>query len=293
VGAPREAGALAVREQAKVVRCGTCGASLEYSAEVKAPRCAFCASVMHVETTADPLEQAEGYLPFSVDAAAAHGALRRFLSEKRFFRPADLAEMAALRSLRPMWWPAWAFSAGARVSWAADSDAGSGRSDWAPHAGQVELTFQDILVSASRGLTQDECERLAERYTLEGVEAAPRGPEDAQVERFDVTRSGARRQILAAVEAEAREQVERSHIPGRRFRNVHVAVVLSSLETKRYALPAYVLAYQYRGKTYRVVVHGQDASLVLGKAPVSVAKVVLVVGAALLVLLALVLLFVR
>ncbi len=293
VGAPREAGVLAEREQAKVVRCGTCGASLEYSAEVKAPRCAFCASVMHVETTADPLEQAEAFVPFAVDPEAARGALMRFLAEKRFFRPSDLAAMAALQSLRPMWWPAWAFSAGARVSWAADSDAGSGRSAWAPHAGQVELTFQDILVSASRGLTEDECERLAERYTLEGVEAAPRGPEDAQVERFDVTRSGARRQILKGVEAEAREQVERSHLPGRRFRNVHVAVVLSSLETKRYALPAYVLAYRYRSKVYRVVVHGQDANLVLGKAPVSVAKVVGVVGAVLLVLLALMLLLLR
>ena len=293
VGAPRERGVLVAKAQAKVVRCDTCGASLEYSAEVKAPRCAFCASVMHVETTADPQEQAEAFLPFTVDAAAARGALEGFLSEKSFFRPGDLASAAALDSLRPMWWPAWAFSAGARVSWAADSDAGNRRSAWAPHAGQVDLTFQDILVSASRGLTEEECERLAERYSLAGAEGAPRGPEDAQVERFDVTRSGARRQILAAVEKEAHEQVERSHIPGRHFRNVHVAVALSSLETKRYALPAYVLAYRYRDKLYRVVVHGQDAGCVLGDAPVSVAKVVLVVGAVLLVLLALVLLFAR
>jgi hypothetical protein len=294
VEAPRERGVPPVeKERARVVRCDNCGASLEYSAEVKAPRCAYCASVMHVETTADPLEQAEAFLPFTVDAAEAQGALERFLSERRFFRPGDLASAAALHSLRPMWWPAWAFSAGARVSWAADSDAGSRRSRWAPHAGQVELTFREILVSASRGLTEDECERLEGHYRLGSAEGAPRGPEEAQVERFDVTRSGARRQILAAVEAEAREQVERSHIPGRHFRNVHVAVVLSSLETKRYALPVYVLAYRYRDKLYRVVVHGQDASCVLGKAPVSVAKVVLVAGAVLLVLLALVLLFVR
>ncbi|HEX8539138.1 MAG TPA: zinc ribbon domain-containing protein, partial [Cystobacter sp.] len=82
--------------------------------------------------------------------------------------------------------------------------------------------------------------------------------------------------------------VQREHIPGRRFRNVHVAVVLSRRETRRYALPAYVLAYRYRREVYRVVVHGQDPAMVLGEAPVSVLKVVLVVLG---VLLALALLF--
>jgi hypothetical protein len=293
VAEPHERGVLLEKVQAKVVRCVTCGASLEYSAELKAPRCAFCASVMKVETTADPLEQAEAFLPFTVDEAAAREALGRFLGEKRFFRPADLAASAALQSLRPMWWPAWGFTAGARVSWAADSDAGSRRSAWAPHSGQETMSFQNILVSASKGLTERECDKLAGHYQLGSEQPAPRGPEDAQVERFDVTRSGARRQILTAVESLAREEMEHEHVPGNRVRNLHVAVVLSSLETKRYALPAYVLAYQYKGKVYRVVVHGQDADVVLGDAPLSWAKVVLVVGGVLLALVLLALLFSR
>ncbi|OJT19494.1 hypothetical protein BO221_34500 [Archangium sp. Cb G35] len=279
--------------QAKVVRCVNCGASLEYSAELKAPRCAFCASVMKVETTADPLEQAESFLPFTADEAAAREALGRFLGEKRFFRPSDLATAAALESLKPMWWPAWGFTAGARVSWTADSDAGSRRSAWAPHSGQETMSFQNILVSASKGLSERECDQLAAHYQLGSEQKAPRGPEDAQVERFDVTRSGARKQILAAVESLAREEMKSEHVPGSRVRNLHVAVVLSSLETKRYALPAYVLAYQYKGKVYRVVVHGQDANVVLGDAPLSWAKVVLVVGGVLLALVLLVLIFSR
>jgi hypothetical protein len=155
------------------------------------------------------------------------------------------------------------------------------------------MTFQNILVSASRGLTERECERLAAHYQLGSEEPTPRGPEDAQVERFDVTRSGARKQILAAVESLAGEEMEHNHVPGSRVRNLHVAVVLSSLETKRYALPAYVLAYQYGGKVYRVVVHGQDAGVVLGETPLSWAKVVLVVVGVLLVVALLLLLFTR
>jgi hypothetical protein len=264
------------RVRATVVRCDACGASLSYSAEARAPRCAFCASVMHVEMTADPQEQAGSFLPFLVDGHAAREVLLRFLGEKRFFRPGDLARLATVHSLQPLWWPAWVFSAGARVSWTADSNAGGRRSDWAPHAGQVDLAFQDILVSASRGLSEAECARLAGHYSLASVAASPQGPEEAQVERFDVTRSGARRQILEVVREQARERVRLTHIPGSRFRHVRVAVILSRLETRRYALPAHVLAYRYRDKVYRVVVHGQDPSVVMGQTPVSVGRVLLV-----------------
>jgi hypothetical protein len=269
---------------ARVVRCDTCSASLEYSAEAKAPRCAYCASVMHVEVQADPVEQAEHFLPFAVAPREARGALGAFLSRKGFFKPSDLASTAALESLRALWWPGWSFTAEAQVSWAADSDAGSGRSDWAPHAGTTLLTFRDVVVPASRGLTRAECERLVPRYQRSRSSPAPEGPEGAQVERFDVTRSGARKQILAAVEAQALARIRESEVPGSRTRNVHVAVVLSSLLTTRYALPAYVLAYRYRRKSYRVVVHGQDATCVLGETPLSVWKVLLTALAGLLVL---------
>lgn len=277
-------GPRALKVQARVARCDTCGASVAYSVEARAPQCAFCTSVMHVETMTDPVEQAEALVPFAVDPAAARAALGEFLGRRRFFQPSDLAARAAVDSLQALWWPAWGFSAGARVSWTADSDAGSRRSDWAPHAGQAELTFEDVLVSASRGLSDKECTGLAGAYRLGTAQAQPQGPEDAQVERFDVTRSGARRQIQAAVEREAEARLRGEHIPGRRFRHVHVAVVLASLRTRRYALPAYVLAYRYRDKAYRVVVHGQDAAVVLGETPVSWAKVMAVVGGVLLVL---------
>ncbi len=161
------------------------------------------------------------------------------------------------------------------MAWTADSDAGAHRSAWAPHAGTSRLVFRNVVVPASRGLTQAECQRLIAHYDFTRVAPGAQGPEGAQVERFDVTRSGARRQILAAVEAEALAHVQRAEVPGTRSRNVHVAVVLSGLSTARYSLPAYVLAYRYREKSYRVVVHGQAAGVVLGESPVSVWKVLL------------------
>lgn len=274
---PPERGAVE-REATRVVRCENCGAAMEYSAEAKAPRCDYCGSTTRVETTADPVEQAQVWLPFTVDPAAARAALMGFLGKGGFFRPKGLAEEAAVESLRPLWWPAWSFQAGVDASWTADSDAGSRRSDWAPHAGRTRFDFENIAVPASRGLKVKECDALAPRYRRDTAASEPRGPEGAHVERFEATRSGARRAVLEAVERLSRERLQQGIIPGRRFRNVHVAVALSSLHTTRLALPAYVLAYRYKGKAYRVVVHGQDAGVVLGEAPISGWRVAAVVA---------------
>lgn len=274
------------RARARVVRCDSCGAAVEYSVEAKAPRCDYCGSVTHVETTADPVEQAQHWLPFTVDTEAARGALMGFLGRGGFFRPSGLAQEASLESLRPVWWPAWMFDAGVDVSWTADSNAGSRRSDWAPHAGRTRFDFEGIPVPASRGLKVRECEALAPYYQRGSGQDTPHGPEGAHVERFEATRSGARRSVLEAVEDLAIERLQQGVIPGSRFRNIHVAVALFSLRTQRLALPVYVLAYRYRDKPYRVLVHGQDEQVVLGEAPISPLRVAAVILATLLVLVA-------
>ncbi len=271
----------AERERARVVRCGTCGAAIAYSVEAQAPKCAFCASEMHTETQQDPIDQAHRFLPFSVNPEQARDALTSFLGQGGFFRPKDLESLAVLDSLRPLWWPGWEFDAQVEATWTADTDAGSRQSDWAPHSGHMQLVLHNILVSASRGLKVEETTALSPHYDISRADPEPVGPPGAQVELFDVTRSGARQQVLSAVENLARQHITQGALPGRRHRNLRVAVALSGLDTTHYALPAYVLAYRYGKTLYRVVVHGQDASRVLGQKPVSWAKVAVTVLVAL------------
>jgi hypothetical protein len=116
---------------------------------------------------------------------------------------------------------------------------------------------------------------------------APDGAPDAVVERFDVQRSSARATIAGAVTETARARAQ-TLLPGSRVRNCHVAVVPHRLVSRRLGMPAYVLAYRYENKSYRAVVHGQDVRLVLGHAPLSIGKIVAVVLAVVLVLVALI-----
>lgn len=240
---------------------------------------------MKPEQPTDPLERAESFLPFMVDPQSAHGALHHWLGSLGWFRPSDLAKTASLVGLRPLYWTAWIVDATALVSWTADSNAGSGRADWAPHAGQTPMNFAGILVPATRGLSSTECQSLARFFDLSSARPGPAGPPQTTqttIECFGVQRSAARSIVSDAVHATAIQRLVQGHVPGSRTRNVKASIVLSGLVTRRMALPTYVLAYDYKGTVYRALVHGQNVQGVFGKAPYSIGKILLVIGGVLL-----------
>ncbi len=265
-----------VDASAKIVRCTGCNAAVAFSPDVQAPRCAFCGAVTAVEQPVDPIEVAALAVPFTVDRGAATAAVRGWLAHRGWFAPATLRDEAVIEQLAPIQWASWVVNARATVAWAADSDAGSRRAAWAPHAGTVELDFGNLCVPASRGLGPDECALLLPYYDL--ASAAPAGVAEAAVESFEAQRSAARRRVHAAIDTVAKVRVE-PHIPGRRFRNVRVACQVERLTTERVALPAWVMAYRFRDRVYRAIVHGQRREVVFGTSPKDPRKVALLVFA--------------
>lgn len=273
--------------RAQILRCSECNAGVAFVPDAQAPRCGFCGATMKIEQPTDPVEAAELRIPFVVGRAEAEAGLRGWLGRRGFFAPKALSNEAVLESLTPLCWAGWLVHARAQVAWTADSDADAHRSAWAPHAGQVPMTFDGIMVPASRGLTHVECSILAPYYDF--ARAVPvgstiPGEEPAMIESFEAQRSAARHIVSRAIEATAKTKVE-PHIPGRRFRNINVACLLEQQTTRRVALPAWVLAYRYRGNPYRAIVHGQRPEVVFGDSPKDWKKVLLVVvGATVLVL---------
>ena len=267
----------------QILRCTGCGAAIAYDPRRQAPVCSFCSSEVEIETVEDPMEQSSGYLPFTVTPEQSHAALRSWLGSLGWFRPSDLLSASRVHELRPLWWVAWVFDADSKISWAADSNANAGRSSWAPHCGQTDVQFRQILASASRGLSLEEVHAISPGLDLRDVRDAPEGADDATLEQFDVPRSEARRQVSEALRAMAVQHVQQHNIPGTRFRKVKVSIVVQALVTRRLSFPAYVLAYRYKNNLYRVVVCGQDQRLLIGKAPYSAFKIALTVAAVILV----------
>jgi hypothetical protein len=273
----------------EVLRCEGCGAAVSYSVHARAPQCAFCGSVLHIEVPEDPLEQAALILPFAVDRATAEDSFRAWQSSLGWFHPPDLRSASRLESLHGLWWVGWAFDVDTLVSWTADSDAGAGRADWAPHAGQAELEFEEIVVPATRGLTARETSRLLPSYDLGSARERHPGDEaEASIEHFELRRAAARRHVRSELERRVAERLRDGLIPGRRFRNLHTSVLARRLVTRRLGFPAWVIAYRYRGTPYRCVLSGHDAACLIGDAPLSLARVLLAILAGVLGLLGLV-----
>jgi hypothetical protein len=229
------------------------------------------------------MEQTRHFLPFTVSREQATEAYRKWLGGLGFFRPSDLASSARLESLKALWWVGWVFLADALVSWAGDSDYGRRKADWAPHAGQLEMPFRDILVPATRGLSEAEASHLTSSYRLDSARDRPEGAGgEPTVEQFDIRRSAARQRVAEAMARLAEHRVKDGFIPGSRFRNFSAAILLRRLVTRRHAFPAWVIAYRYRGRLFRTVISGQDPTRVLGRAPYSVWKILGALGAGLL-----------
>jgi hypothetical protein len=267
------------RPRARLVRCTECNAAVAFSPLANAPRCGFCSAITEIEQPADPPEVAAYKAPFLVDRGAAAAAVQGWLSAHGWLAPRALRDEAVIESLVPLHWAAWVVDARALVTWTADSDASAGRSRWAPHAGELELKFDEIIVPASRGLSPRECARLAPHYKLWYRDDVD-DDDGVAVESFEVQRSAARAAVQRAIEATARTRVEHA-IPGRRFRNVSVSCLTVAQTTRRMALPAWVLAYRYRGTAYRAIVHGQRRDLVFGAAPIDVWQLVKLAAVAL------------
>jgi hypothetical protein len=259
-----------------VFRCKTCGAAVEYNARAQEPQCAFCGSVLELEKQQDPVEQIEHYLPFTVDRRAAVDVCRRWLSHQGWlFRPSNLASATRLESLRALWWVGWVVNADAVVTWTIDSDAGARQAKWAPHAGEFRTAFDGVVIPATRGLSAAECERLIPTYALEhGAEPATNA--SAAREQFETSRSVARGRIVQRLQRLAEARIKSHEAPGTRFRSFHAAIHLRGLRTRRFAFPAYAIAYRYRGRLYRTVISGQDPACVIGEAPRSIAKTMLI-----------------
>jgi DNA-directed RNA polymerase subunit RPC12/RpoP len=276
--------------------CENCGATTSLRAFAKSIACPFCGSQYVIARPDDPnAPQPDALLPFNVPDRQVRDIYQQWLGSG-FFRPRDLAQAARNHEMRAVYLPAWECSARAYSEWTATAGYDRRReeqyqaeengqqvtktrtvteTDWRPAEGRHEGNYPRELVSASKGLPQDWLPKLGDFEFGQLQSYNPQFLAGREVEECALDHT-------SALEI-ARQQIEEQEknacaalVPGDRHRDLRANTQIFDLDGRLLYLPVWLASFQYQDRVYRCIVNGQTGTIG-GEAPVSKAKVTLVI----------------
>jgi hypothetical protein len=318
-GSPQEASVSVPPESAEFeetdqihLRCEGCGAEIATEPGRRSYVCPFCDSTYVVEYSPEQTgrQKPEFVIGFAVTPEQAQQKFLDWLQSNSWFRPGDLVKAKVAEKMKGVYLPFWSFSMLAQSHWSAtigehwyrtetyttkDSNGKTvtrtrqvQETEWWPLNGCHHRYYSGYLVSGSRGLPQQDADRI-KPFQLPALKRyKPYFLAGWVSEEYSVERGEA----LEACKGYF-YQVEQNNVaaflPGDRSRGLRVQTDFSDINSDLCLLPIYVLSYRYRGRLYRFLVNGQTGKCA-GDKPVSWTKIGLAIGGGLLLLMILVLL---
>ena len=280
-----------VAKDSREVQCKTCGARAITTQH--ANRCQFCDAPVVVEIAATPdAILPDAVLPFTIEKNDATKRFQKWLSS-RWFAPGDLTRRARKDGMDGVYVPYWSYDSdtttrytGARGehyyveesyrdSQGKEQTRRVRKTRWYPASGTVHVRFDDVLVSASKGmprkrLAQLEPWQVAECKPFDGAYLAGFVAERYSLdleEGFTEAEQIMERAITTAVRRDIGGDEQRVHNMDVRHKDVRF---------KHLLLPVWVSAFKYDAKVFRVVVNARTGA-VAGDRPWSIWKIVLFV----------------
>ena len=289
---PRGLGATGTR----VSTCQECGANVVFAENVTATKCTFCGSSRIQEQSEDQNAiRPESLVPFAIDKKTANEHFSTWLG-KLWFRPNDLKQLAKVQEVNGVYVPFWTFDADVDSRWTAEAGyyyypeeeyttEENGQTvtktrqvqhtRWEPAWGQRNDHYDDLLVCASKGLPDELARKL---HTFDTTQLVPYSPGFLAGWRAEAYAIDLQNGFSSAQQIMEGEQEKRcgSDVPGDTHRSLSVNNTFSHVTFKHVLLPLWIAAYRYNNDVYRFLVNGQTGEVV-GKAPWSVFKIVLLI----------------
>ncbi|MEM6674866.1 MAG: hypothetical protein AAF726_18605 [Planctomycetota bacterium] len=293
---PLEAAASAARGlgvDVRVLVCETCAARVTFDGDVTSKPCPFCGSPSVLDQEANRSHiRPESLIPLEIEEKRVEEAFRRWI-KSLWFRPGALKHTKHLHAVG-VYVPAWTFDASVRSSWNAESGTyywvtesytamENGRPvrrtrqvrkvRWWPSSGRRKDAYDDVLVVASKGI-DDELARKLGPFSTEGlVPYSPAFLAGWRAEEYQIDLDAGWKLGRERIEA---EQIRRcaGDVPGDTHRSLRVRNEVSDVLWKHVLLPMWSVTYEYQGKPYAVLVHGESGRVV-GHAPYSWVKILL------------------
>lgn len=291
-GAAEKAVPAVEMEDLRVVRCESCGAEVEFDADIHAKVCPFCAAPIVTDTGVRRYIKPQAQLPFLLTEDEARQAMNRWLG-RLWFAPSNLRAYArAGRAMDGIYVPYWTYDAETRTRYSGQRGKVhyeshpvrvrvNGRTQtqtqqvarvrWYPAQGAVARNFDDVLVLGSNSLPKRYTDAIAP-WDLSALSAyEPRFLAGFRAEGYSVPVEQAYGEAKEIMDEVIRQDIRRD-IGGDRQRIGAMETSVGALTFKHVLLPVWVAAYRYHGKSYRFVVNGRTGA-VEGERPYSSMKV--------------------
>jgi ribosomal protein S27AE len=276
--------------------CPSCGSRTRVNADQPTLSCGFCGSLaINPEAQRTRLIEPAGVLPFRLGRPAATASFRTWLAGQ-WLAPNKLKSGAVLDNLHGIYLPFWTFDAQAYSEWRGErgdhyyvsvsSTDSQGRAttrqeqrtSWSTRSGTHQHFYDDLLLLASRSLTnqQQHVEAVLDDYDLDAVVDY-----DARVLlgwEAEVYGIGLAEGLQEARATFRQQEIEscKQELGGDEQRGLEVRTNLTDESFKHLLLPLWVCAYVYQGKLYHFLVNGQTGR-VSGSHPYSPWKIGLLV----------------
>jgi DNA-directed RNA polymerase subunit RPC12/RpoP len=283
--------------ETRTVSCQNCGAIVSLDSHLTATNCSFCSSNQVLELKDHrQVIRPESVVPFSIEAKVIHDLFSRWV-RSLWFRPNALKRLARVSEVRGVYIPYWVFDATVHSDWQAlagyyyyetehyTERGADGRMEhktrqvqkvrWVPADGSRTDVYDEFLMCASQGLSQELAARLRTFDTSSLKTYEPAYLVGWCAEEYQIGLNDSWQRAVALMEQEQMRRCS-GDVPGDTQRGLSVQNEFSEERFKHVLLPIWISAYRYKDKTFQFLVNGQTGE-VQGKAPLSFWKITFLV----------------
>jgi uncharacterized Zn finger protein (UPF0148 family) len=277
---PKEAGQISTTS----FHCQNCGSDIAVTTGERSIRCPFCDSTYVAEIQSDRTgrRRPEFVIGFAVTREQALQKYFEWIRKGGWFRPGDLSLRAISDKQVGVYVPFWHYAYEARSRWGAmigqhwyrtetytvrtqDGKTETRtrtvqETEWSPLSGKHHKYYFGYLVSASKGLSQQEALSI-QPYDLRAITRfKPYYLAGWTSEEYSVDYAQAK--AIAESEFQQREINNISRMmPGDTYGQLNVQTEFELNETDLMLLPVHILSYRYRDRVYRFLVNGQTGRI--------------------------------